>query len=292
MARTLHASALAFAIVAACGGESRHDRASSDDSGAGNSAVTPGVAGHNPGPNAAGATNVAWPSLDGVWAMFDFEDPVTVALSEHPFVADGNGAIHELTGKGSCTPFDTEAPAFCGGDIRGERTESRARFTFPAFGGDEYATDAFVAADASRMSGTYGLNGGTSQTAWVRLPPGQSWLESNDTTLSEAVNARAGRYELYFTAGDGSLFGFSPIPPDLTLRVRGTTPMLSGMFGSFWAGEMRWEAATQTLAVGPVPVTNPTGVIAVRLMFEDTALSAAEATAADGSHYTFTTSPF
>lgn len=64
-----------------------------------------------------------------------------------------------------------------------------------------------------------------------------------------------------------------------------------GDLGPFWAGEMAWQEAEQTLVIGPVPVTDPAYPIALRVRFEDVVLSAVEAQMPSGDRYLFSAAP-
>lgn len=259
----------------------------------GGSSGTPGDAGTT-GDAGEPAVNPAAEAVEGSWAMFDFEDPVTASLR-----AEGSS----LHGRGACGPMDSSLGQ-CGGDITGTLDGRRARFSFPvsfeAFGdlGTNYGADVVISEDGTRMAGSFYAStdlatlfvGTGLLTAWVRPAMDGRWLAFEDTALRNLLVEREGNYELELTEGAGDAYAASEAY-DLVLRVTGPIPLLRGDLGAFWGGEMAWDDAAQTLSIGPVPETKPELPVAVSLVFEDTTLVTVQATLASGEKYAFDARP-
>jgi hypothetical protein len=222
------------------------------------------------------------PAIDGTWALFDFEDPVTVRITQV-------GAV--LSGTGSCAPLFQA----CTGELHGSLTDGRAQFNFfmanaaPAM---TYAADVFVSDDGMRMAGKFGgyetMPDGPLplSSAWVRAEAQSAWSTGDYQAVTDALGGRGGEYDLSLSAATGNLFAAGQ-PYALTLRSFDHGPMLSGALGAFWAGEMAWQAGEQTLVIGPVPATAPYLPVAVRLTFDADALVSVEASMSSGEHYEF-----
>jgi hypothetical protein len=292
---------LAAALAVACGASTRTE-ASQTTHGTGGSAGESGAAGTAVGASggqggaagrasstggtggagtagAAGSVDPDAPTIAGAWAMFDFEDPVTVYLQR-----DGN----ELSGMGSCVPVTTSVIVDCQGKLSGTIDGHHAAFSFPA-SFLTYGADVIASEDWQRMAGNFvadGSTGGSLWIAWARIPDGQSWLTSTDQGLIDAVDAREGTFAIQLVSGTGDAFG-SAGTYSLLLRNGHGVPTLSGNLGAFWGGEMKWDEAAETLDIGPVPVTRPELPIEVHAQFDGTALLTVEATMPGDDVYEF-----
>jgi hypothetical protein len=229
---------------------------------------------------------VTEPDISGRWAMFYFEDPVAVDLSQ-------SGST--LSGTGCCAGLGTPTTTYscCGPIMNGSIESRRVRFAFTPgtmftdLTGD-YGVDATVSGDGSRIVGGFGTQGSTGpgQMVWARIPESQTWLVGTDDPLYAAAFERMGTYTLGLTDGSGGDYS-----PDRTyeMMVRegpNNLAFVRGDFGQFWSGEMTWDEPTETLSVGPVPATLPELPVALTLDFSGTTL-VLEATMPSGATYTF-----
>jgi hypothetical protein len=127
-------------------------------------------------------------------------------------------------------------------------------------------------------------------TAWLRIDAVElettGWLSDRNPLVSQAIRERVGNYALTLadTTPDGS--DYSP-DAEYQLLISGSLPLVLGDLGPFWSGEMSWLLDEETLVVGPVPVTDPTFPIALRLRFEGIVLTSVEAEMASGARYLF-----
>jgi hypothetical protein len=215
--------------------------------------------------------------LTGRWAMFDFEDPVTVDLRE-------SGA--ELQGEGCCGGFDDQSTALqCCGVLQGYAAAGHATFgfSFDSVGEHhDYSTSVFVSADGQRMAGTFSQSGWP--VTWIRIGATDTDFFSSTLAPEPIPTPASGRFALTLSDAPAPGSDFSAQTP-LTLVL--DTHFVSGDLGSFWSGEMSWNAAEQTLLVGPVPETAPGLPVALRLRFDGTGLASVEATMAAGLRYHF-----
>jgi hypothetical protein len=212
--------------------------------------------------------------------MFVFEDPVGVTLQQ-----DGN----RLTGYGCCAGLPSRMPdAQCCGSIEGSIVNGRAQFSFDNVGSPAYSADVLVSADGRRMLGSFVSPDFT--MAWARVEGAgleRGWLVSMDTALNDVIIARSNSYALILSSVPPAGGIYSPSTAYRLTIIAGNVPAIYGDLGPFWAGEMSWSEAEQTLAAGPVPVTDPAYPIAVRLVFDDRVLINVEAEMASGDSYTF-----
>lgn len=243
-----------------------------------------GIGGSGP-TGAAGATGGAGgtagavgtdPVLDvsGRWTLHGFEDPVGVRI-------DQKGTA--IAGDGCCTGFGP-APISCCGPVAGECVGRRATFTLSfQFGGDfQYGFGVVVSADGSRMAGMIDRN--DEPVAWVRLRPQDAVPPPADPAVTAAfLRASGTSYKLQMTdtASPGPDFS-----PQRSYRFHISSD-LGGDLGAFDASEATWDAATQVLAVGPVPETVPTLPVALRVQFDGRVVTTVEATMASGATYHF-----
>jgi hypothetical protein len=215
--------------------------------------------------------------IDGEWAMFDFEDPVVVDIR----AKDGI-----ISGQGSCVPAPFSA--MCAGELTGTLDDHVAEFGFPVpVAGLEYRSHAFVSADATRMAGYFSSSGPPDElrTAWVRPEPGQQWLSGDYGPLEASLRGRGGRYQLTLDGASGDAFETGKNYEILLRSVGNGMLMLSGALGAFWAGEMTWQDAEQTLLIGPVPETAPDFPVRIRLRFDAETLTSVEANLANDERH-------
>jgi hypothetical protein len=248
--------------------------------GAGGSSVSGGAGGSADA--GTGGSAVAGPNIEGKWAMIGFEDPVAVGLAQQGTV---------LTGYGCCAGLKPALGDDCCGFVSdGSIANGRARFGFSFdFGGGvhEYFADVTVSVDGQRMLGAFSRT--SRQTAWVRIDPIDfemyGYLATNGVVY-QAVEGRVGRYALTLvdTTANGSDYS---LDATYELGISETLPLVWGDLGPFWGGEMSWLADEETLVVGPVPVTDPSFPIALRLDFQGVVLRSVEAEMASGARYLF-----
>ena len=264
--------------------------ASAGKSGGGGGA---GGVGGRVGSDAGGAGGlVVGPDVSGRWAMFAFEDPVAVELHAAGGVIGGEGCCGGLP-SGS----EPRLPLDCCGSVDGQISSQHATFwlTFGLGGGPPvatYWTDAFVSANGQRMTGRFmtmipATPIGTSgfPVTWVRIGPTDNWLpRRRDTDVERIVATRPGGYSLVLS--DGAAAG-NDFAAKQTYRLDVGYRYVSGDLGVFWDGEMSWNAADQTLVVGPVPETERRLPVALRLHFDGTVVRSVEADMPSGAQYQF-----
>jgi hypothetical protein len=225
------------------------------------------------------------PAIDvsGNWAMFGFEDPVAVSLTQ-------SGTT--LSGRGCCAGLATEEALDCCGPIKGGSIIDRnVEFAF-AFDPYLYAADVFVSADGQRLAGRFHATGALgSPTAWVRIGPADQWLPPPSVPLPAAVRSLVlnGGFDLVL-AGTAPVGAFLPSTP-YRLNIRTShEAMLSGDLGAFWEGELTWNDSDETLIAGPVPETDPELPTELHLRFEGRVLIEVVATLPSGDTATFSNS--
>jgi hypothetical protein len=226
------------------------------------------------------AGNGLLPAIDvsGNWAMFHFEDPVAVSLTQRGT---------ELSGRGCCAGLGADEALDCCGPIKGGSIVDRnVAFAF-SFESGSYAADVFVSADGQRMAGRFhGSAALGSPTAWVRIGPADLWLPRPSVPLPAAVGSLNGGFDLVL-AGTAPVGAFLPSTP-YRLSIRSSHEvMLSGDLGAFWEGELSWNDNDETLIAGPVPETHPDLPTELHLRFEAETLIDVVATLPSGDKATF-----
>jgi hypothetical protein len=228
--------------------------------------------GSGPGPGPADSLDI-----DGRWAMFLFEDPVAV---------DVTAAGGVINGKGCCGGFQ-EASALiqCCGAVSGQIADRRASFGFAFdFGGEAYSywTDAFVSADARRMTGTFSRGG--LPVTWLRVGANNAWLPRPEPQGVEIPTEDDYGLTLVDDPPAGNDFQAHRI-----YQLKTSREFVYGDLGAFWTGEMGTWGPNQTLVIGPVSETVSTLPVKLSLRFDDnqTALLAVEATMPSGIAYHF-----
>jgi hypothetical protein len=277
--------ALVALLLTACGGRSKYnDRdevVTPANGGAAGSAAAAGSSGLG-GSHAAGGgapTSEPQPNPDppaqiaGRWAMFGFEDPVGVRLTQT------NG---ELVGRGCAAgapPLAMEQ-TFCG-DVSGRVEGNTAEFGFD-FESYRYQAQTVVSADGRRMTGRFHgvYDWLDSTTAWLRLPDDAAFLEvAGDAFEPEAL---IGWYELSLI--DGAAGEYQRGVPYRFFYSRRT---IHGALGSFWGTEASDPAAGSPVRVGPVAGTSPELPVSLHIDFAQDGLTRVQATTASGNAYTF-----
>jgi hypothetical protein len=221
--------------------------------------------------------------VSGRWAMFAFEDGVTVELHE----VDG-----AIDGRGCCGGLDDQSVELgCCGTVHGQIMGRQASFGFSFGSGSsdlyDYSTEVFVSADRKRMAGTFRRSGWP--VAWVPIGAFETRISETNYALKEILAARAATYHLAL-ANDPAPGGDFSAQQGYHLSIGIDT--LFGELGSFWGGEIAWHAADQTMTVGPVPETKPGLPVALKMQFADLTLTSVEATMASGTRYQFQASVF
>jgi hypothetical protein len=217
-------------------------------------------------------------SLTGRWSMFHWEwNAVTVDLMEQDGV---------LTGNGCCAGIDADSMGInCCAPVNGHVADGRASFGFSfAFGTEPhtYSTYAYVSADRMRMTGTFSES--TEPVAWVRLDPGETTLPLDHTAAILALGKFLGTYALVLA--DDPAPGADFVAQQ-AYRLDVDAHFVFGELGPFWAEEMEWREAEQTMVTGPVPATTPGLPVALALHHDGTRLASVEATMASGIRYHF-----
>ena len=229
----------------------------------------------------AGAAVVEVPvQISGRWAMFNFEDPVGVLLTQTDAgVLGGRGCA---AGTPGVAALDDETH-FCG-NLTGLVSGASATFHFPFDDGTPggYATKVTGARDAQRMTGTFG-NGaveGTFRIAWLRVPDGALWLERAPREHAEPWE---GGYELKLVAddSDGGEYVFGR-----TYELSYWWHTIRGDLGAYWSSEVS-EPNGDRIQVGPVPATAPELPTSLQLELDAQGFTAVQATTASGHVYEF-----
>jgi len=229
-------------------------------------------------PDASDAGPATALNLTGRWAMFVWEDPVAVDITEM------DGGV--LQGQGCCGGFaDVSSQLQCCGAVTGTIADRHAQFGF-SFGHGEYQymTDVYVSSDRQRMAGTFGSG---FPVAWVRIGPMDANLPFNSDGFRDLTDAHTGDYEL--------LLSDDPTPGTDFAAQRTYAFAIGGGYvwgdlGAFWSHEIRWNDADQTIVAGPVPETAPGVPVSLTLHFAGdggTVLTSVEAVMASGVRYPF-----
>jgi hypothetical protein len=213
--------------------------------------------------------------IAGRWAMFNFEDPVGVQLTQSGSVLTGSGCA------AGAPPLAEFAKGFCGA-IKGEVVGNTATFGFPFEPSYYYYAQTTVSKDGRRMTGRFHAVGDLdSPTAWLRLADDQAFLPQalgvNDDPLS-------GAYQVKVIAASP---GGSDYEVDKSYRLNYFRRGLSGDLGSFWHSETTDPFHGSPIHVGPVAETAPELPTAIELDFEDDNFTEIRATTPKGHTYTF-----
>jgi hypothetical protein len=188
----------------------------------------------------------AVPPLDGRWAMFSFEDPVAVELSEEAGVLSGIGCYGGLP-----SPEFPDVLGSCQ-KLAGIANGRHIQFSFAAEN-YTYAANVFASADGQRMAGDFHdtATWRAAAFAWLRIGADYPWLrQSHEPTASSmALEARSGRFGLEGLVDRYDKPGY--------LAIYSSTRSIAGSLGAFWQTEIVWNEAEQTLVAGPVAETAP-----------------------------------
>lgn len=233
------------------------------------------------GAGGAGGAAEAVPPLDGRWAMFSFEDPVAIDLSEEAGVLSGLGCYGGLPSPGfpevggSCRPII--------GTVAGRHLQ----FSFAAEIAP-YAANVYASADGQRMAGDF-HDTGTWQAnafAWLRIGTDDPWLRQSlePTALSVALQARSGRFGLAGLVDHYDRPGY--------LAIYGSMRSIAGTLGAFWETEIAWNEAEQTLVAGPVAETAPEIATQLTLHFEGATFVSVDAVFPSGETRTLQAAPY
>jgi hypothetical protein len=222
------------------------------------------------------------PPLDGRWAMFAFEDPVGVVLSEELGVLSGQGCYGGLP-----TPNHPELPSTCQ-PLTGMASGRHVQFAFAALS-YTYAANVYVSADGQRMAGAFRATGGwgVSPFSWLRIGADDGWMPSAEpaSAVALALEERRGWYGLEgLVDGDGN-------PASLGILGSVQFRALAGTLGAFWESEMTWNEAEQTLVAGPVAETSPELPTQLTLRFQSTAPVSVDAVFPSGDTTTYQVVP-
>lgn len=197
------------------------------------------------------------PPLEGRWAMFTFEDPVAIELSEDAGVLSGLGCYGGLP-----TPEYPELINSCQ-KLSGTADGRHVQFAFGALH-ETYAANVFVSADGQRMAGDFHdlVKWHASAFTWLRIGPDAPVLSQSrePSPLGLMLEAQRGTYQLEGLVdryGEPGYLGFHP-----------WNRTVAGTLGTFWETELAWNEAEQTLVAGPVAETAPDLATQLTLHFE------------------------
>jgi hypothetical protein len=271
---------VAVSLLVGCGSTDAHVGSGTAGQGAGaGGAAQDSSAGA--GGDVGGAAELV-PPLAGRWAMFAFEDPVGVELSEELGVLSGQGCYGGLP-----TPNHPELPSTCR-PLTGMASGRHVRFAFAAET-YTYAADVYVSADGQRMAGAFRATGGwgVSPFSWLRIGTDDGWMPRAEpaSAVSLALEERSSWYELE------GLVDVDGKPGRIDILGYGQFRALAGTLGAFWESEMTWNEAEQTLVAGPVPETSPELPTQLTLRFQSTALVSVDAVFPSGDTTTFQVVP-
>ncbi|HEX2873817.1 MAG TPA: hypothetical protein VHP33_21320 [Polyangiaceae bacterium] len=272
---------VAVSLLVGCGSTDANGGAGAAGQGAGSSGAAQGGDAGAGGDGGGEAEPV--PSLDGRWAMFSFEDPVGVELSEESGVLSGQGCYGGLP-----TPNHPEIPSTCQ-PLTGTASGRHVQFAFAAET-YTYAANVYVSADGQRMAGAFRASGGwgVSPFSWLRIGANDGWMPRAEpaSAVSLALEERSNWYELE------GLVDVDGTPGRIDILGYGQFRALAGTLGAFWESEMTWNEAEQTLVAGPVPETSPELPTQLTLRFQSTALVSVDAVFPSGDTTTFQAAPF
>jgi hypothetical protein len=219
-------------------------------------------------------------TLDGWWAMFTFEDPVVVRLS------NTNGVIE---GWGCCTP-ETDTGLDCCGFIEGEAIGLHTTFSFSfEFGATyTYAAHALLSEDGSRLGGYFKSTqsghdpapGRGMRVAWLRLGA-DPWLATNPEIYG--ANLPTTSFELAPESPEGDDF----VVGESYTAVFTRESAMGGDFGSFWATEISIRPEDGAILAGPVPATDSSLPVSVVLNRDGDEIVDATVTMPLGQSYLF-----
>jgi len=213
--------------------------------------------------------------ISGRWALFVFEDPVGVQLTQ------ANG---QLTGEGcaSGTPPDVgEFQSFCGA-VSGKVSGRSAQFWFH-FQIYTYLANTQISADGQRMTGSlHAVADYDMPTAWLRVPYERRSLAID---LTRRDDPRAGWYTLTLDGADPDATEYDATKTYRLFYEAGRG--IASDLGSFWNTEISGMESPAGLQVGPVPATAPELAVSMQLETSADSLSRVRATTGSGHHYEF-----
>jgi hypothetical protein len=228
-----------------------------------------------------GGVGEAVPPLDGRWAMFSFEDPVAVELSEEAGVLSGLGCYGGLPSPGFPDVFGSCQKL--GGTADGRHIQ----FSFAAEG-FTYAANVYASADGQRMAGDFHDTATWRAAAftWLRIGTDYPWLRQSHepTALSMALEARSGRFGLEGLVDRYDKPGY--------LAIYTSTRTIVGSLGAFWQTEIVWNEAEQTLVAGPVAETAPEIATQLTLHFSGLTFVSVDAVFPSGEERTLHAAPY
>jgi hypothetical protein len=269
-------------LLAGCGQTERGKAEVASQAGSSGTAGSPAAAGAPGAAGSAGAAPVEPPPVDvaGRWALFVFDDPVGVQLSQHGEVLTGTGCA-----AGTPPHQDVYVADYCGA-ITGEVHGSAARFWFPIeLGGmHPYTAETIVSADRQRMTGHFmGIGDVSWPTAWLRVADGEPGLPWDSALEQDPL---VGIYDLTLQSADAGADEYSTAQ---TYRLYFRGEGIASDLGSFWHTEMQAGGPGQPILVGPVPMTAPELATALRLETngESQSITSVHAVTGSGHSYEF-----
>jgi hypothetical protein len=205
--------------------------------------------------------------IHGRWALFVFEDPVGVQLTQAGEQLGGRGCA------GGTPPAGEAYDGFCG-------DAARFRFSFSIY---TYMATTLISADGQRMTGSlHAVADVDMPTAWLRVPDGDQGLFLDSAARNDPLT---GMYTLTLEGADAGATEYDAVKT-YRLFYDGGRGIASDL-GAFWNTEITRIESPAALQVGPVPPTSPELAVSMRLETSAGSLSRVRATTASGYHYDF-----
>lgn len=232
----------------------------------------------------AGVANAQAPdapaNVSGRWAMFGFEDPVGVQLSQDAGVLGGIGCgvgVAPAMRASYCSPIS--------GTISGSNLKFAFKSTADILPGD-YLADLVVAADGKRMAGHFGIGSSINDQLWFAWLPVQGddfWLNVPEGD----AHYGSGSLALKLSTAEANDPRFDPNAVyEVTFGAYG----LIGDLGAFFLSEMKL-GASGLIEAGPVSQTVPELPVYVSIASQGNAYSSVTARLGNGHTFTFNVVP-
>lgn len=219
-------------------------------------------------------------NVSGRWAMFGFEDPVGVQLSQSGGSLGGIGCgvgVPPAMRASYCSPIS--------GTISGSNLKFAFKSTADILPGD-YLADLVVSADGTRMAGRFGIGSSINDQLWFAWLPVQGdafWLN----VAENEPNFGSGSIALKLSTAEANDPRFDPNAVyEVTFGAYG----LIGDFGAFFLSEMK-RGANDLIEAGPVSPTVPELPVYVSIASQGNAYSSVTARLGNGHNFTFDVVP-
>jgi hypothetical protein len=220
-------------------------------------------------------------NVSGRWAMFGFEDPVGVALSQ------SEGALSGI-GCGVGTPPASKA-SYCSADLTGTIAGGSVKFDFKSTADilpGRYLADLVASKDGKRMAGRFGIGTSVSTELWIAWLPVQGnddfWLPVAESEPSLG----SGQFELRLSSAEA---GDPSFDSQATYWIAFGPYGLVGELGAFFLSEMR--RVGNGVEAGPVSPTVPELPVYVSFTGPGSAYTSVTARLSNGHTFTFDVLP-